>query len=69
MQNIFQVKLIKHNLLAGVRHNGANERREESSVIGVLCVVVILIETVLQLEGEGVIVGTDNFKDLLLGGS
>lgn len=64
MQNIFQIKLIKHNLLAGVGHNGADEGSEESSVVGVLYVVVVLVETVLQLEGEGVIVGTDNFEDL-----
>ena len=64
MQNIFQIKLIKHNLLAGVRNNGADKGSEESSVVGVLYVVVVLVETVLQLEGEGVIVGTDNFEDL-----
>ena len=69
MQHIFQVKLIKHNLLAGVRHNGADKRSEESSVVGVLYIVVILVETVLQLKGEGVIVGTDNFKNLLFRGS
>ena len=48
MQNIFQVKLIKHNLLAGVRHDGADEGSEESSVVGVLDVVVILVKIVLD---------------------
>ena len=69
MQNIFQVKLIQHNLLPGVGHNGADEGGEEPGVVGVLRIVVVHVEVVLQLECQGVVVGADDLEDLLFRGS
>ena len=69
MQNIFQVKLIQHNLLPGVGHNGTDKGGEEAGVVGVLRIVVVHVEVVLQLECQGVVVGADDLEDLLFGGS
>ena len=69
MQNIFQVKLIQHNLLPGVGHNGAHKGGEEPGVVGVLRIVVVHIEVVLQLECQGVVVGADDLEDLFFRGS
>ena len=54
--------------LSDIRHDGADKRGEEAGVGGVLRVVVVLVQPLLQLEGQRVVVVPHHLQDLVLGG-
>ena len=54
--------------LSDIRDYGPGKASEEAGVGGALDVVVVLVQALLQLEGEGVVVVPDHIEDLLLRG-